>query len=440
MVDVAVQTNDNSFNKTIHPYSCQVSKSELCLNSMPPTQTAIEKSTFIEYRPLAAISGETPLIEFFIPSSMDQYLDLDDMFLKVKLRIKEFTSDGKEVDGVNVTPVNNLLHSLFTKIEMTLQDKIVTSSSQHYPYRAYIEKLLGTKSEAKNTYLRCAGWLKDSEFTVPNMDRLNYVKNGCIEVWDRLHVDLCQQSRLMLSGVPLKLALQAHRPEFYLQALVDSKVVITWESVSLYVKHVKLSEYQMLQIESGLVRSPALYPISRNEIRQYIIPSGTSSKTLDNVISGQLPRRIILCMVNNKDENGTITTNPFNFEHHELNYLCCHVNGEQYPSIPYTPNFSESDCMREYLDLYKNLNQFHPSTCTDIRFEEFRKGFTFFVFNLAPDLSDGCDGHLNLIKRGTVRIDMRFKKAPKTVLSVLLFCEYDNVISIDKDRNITLDY
>ena len=102
----------------------------------------------MEYRPLAAVSGDSPLIEFLISAMADRYTDFDDIYLYIKF--------SYEVTGVGandkVCPVNNLLHSMFSKVNFTLQDKSVTSSSQHYANKSYLEKLLGYGESAKKTY------------------------------------------------------------------------------------------------------------------------------------------------------------------------------------------------------------------------------------------------------------------------------------------------
>jgi hypothetical protein len=50
--------------------------------------------------------------------------------------------DGADMSGGNSTstPVNNILHSLFTEINVSLNGKVVTPGTDTYPYKAYFEK------------------------------------------------------------------------------------------------------------------------------------------------------------------------------------------------------------------------------------------------------------------------------------------------------------
>lgn len=92
------------------------------------------------------------------------------------------------------------------------------------------------------------------------------------------------------------------------------------------------------------------------------------------------------------------------------------------------------------MGLYRSLGQFSARPIPSITYKEFANGYAIFPLNLALDMSDGCDCYLNLIKRGTLRFEIRFNTAVTSVLSVILFCEFDILIQIDKDRNIITDF
>src|SRR5882724_6849667 len=188
--------------------------------------------------------------------------------------------------------------------------------------------------------------------------------------------------------------------------------------------------------EKALTASPAKYPITRVEVRQYVVPSQTKSTTFDNAFTGQLPRRIFVGMVLNSSENGNLKTNPFNFQHFDLNYIACLVNGEQVPLIPYTPDFAKNEITREYRALFASLKQLTPRPHLNISKKSFIKGTTLFGFNLAPDYADGCNGHFNLIKRGSLRLELRFANNLANSINIVVYGEFDNIIALDKDRNV----
>jgi len=66
----------------VHAQSGECMKSELDIFSLPPTQTSIEKSDWIEYKPIASLTDDAP-IEFAIPGFGEEYLDLSHTLLAV---------------------------------------------------------------------------------------------------------------------------------------------------------------------------------------------------------------------------------------------------------------------------------------------------------------------------------------------------------------------
>ena len=143
----------------IHEGSCECAKSELDLFSVPATQTSIESGTYVEYHPISSITGAAP-IEFDVTASGDDYLDLANSFLCVRAKITR--ADGENLDATDtVGPVNNFLHSLFSQLDVSLNGTLITSSTNTYAYRSYIETLLSYGVDAKSSQLTSALFYKD---------------------------------------------------------------------------------------------------------------------------------------------------------------------------------------------------------------------------------------------------------------------------------------
>ncbi|GBN67876.1 hypothetical protein AVEN_141586-1 [Araneus ventricosus] len=114
---------------------------------LPPTQTAIENGQWIEFHPLSNVFDGGP-VEFHISGSGDEYLELSQIQLYVQAKILK--ADGSRILKENKTgdnaspettigPVNLFLHSLFSQVNVSLNDRIVSNSSNTYPYRSFIE-------------------------------------------------------------------------------------------------------------------------------------------------------------------------------------------------------------------------------------------------------------------------------------------------------------
>ena len=143
----------------VHPQSCECSKSELDLFAVPMTQTAIESGSWLEYNPNSLLNDGTP-IEFFVSGTGSDYIDLANTQLYVRAQVLRV--DGTPIDNAHhVAPVNLLLHSMFSEVDLKLNDTLVSSTNNTYAYRAYIETLLSYGESAKQSQLTSSMYYKD---------------------------------------------------------------------------------------------------------------------------------------------------------------------------------------------------------------------------------------------------------------------------------------
>ena len=61
----------------------------------------------------------------------------------------------------HVAPVNNTLHSLFSQLDVSLNDVPISSSTPTYLYRAYIETHLNYGNDAKESSLNAGLYYMD---------------------------------------------------------------------------------------------------------------------------------------------------------------------------------------------------------------------------------------------------------------------------------------
>ena len=97
----------------------QCRNSALCLFDKQPYQSDILSNTIVEYYPRNSISGDVP-IEFDIKGGGDTYVDLNDINLKVVIKVTKV--DGKDIDNSadKVTPINLPIASLFNDVSVTV--------------------------------------------------------------------------------------------------------------------------------------------------------------------------------------------------------------------------------------------------------------------------------------------------------------------------------
>ena len=152
----------------VHDESCECIKSELDLFTVPSTQTSIEQGQWVEYHPIAKFSDGGP-IEFHVAGSGSEYLDLAQSQILVKFKVTK--KDGSNLaEDDQVGPVNLFLHSLFSQVDASLNDRVITPSTPTYPYRAMLETLLQYGPEAKQTQLTALLYYKDTSGEMDQAD------------------------------------------------------------------------------------------------------------------------------------------------------------------------------------------------------------------------------------------------------------------------------
>ena len=429
----------------VHQQSCEGVKSELDLFSLPATQTSIEHAQWVEHRPVASIGTGGP-IEFLLPGSGDDYLDVANTYLLVRARVTK--ANGNDIDpNTDVGPVNNWMHSLFSQVDVTLNGTLVTPSTNTYPYRAYIETLLSHGAEAKQTQLTSCLWFKDTAGHMDATDDANagfrkrkgYAADGrVVDMKGRLHVDLFFQDRYLLNGVDVKIRLVQSKDAFALMATganPDFKIRI--DEAALFARKAKLNPSVQMAHIRALEKATAKYPVRRVDCKVFSIPRGAMSHTHENVYLGVLPKRVVLCCVDNDAYNGAYDKNPFNMKHNGVNFLALYVDGQQVPAKPAQPRFGDGNYVRSYVNLFAGTGKMFQDEGNDLTRFDFANGYTLYTFDLTPDACDA--GHFNLVQKGNLGVEIHFDQPLDQTVNVVVYGEFEAVLEIDRSRNIVYD-
>lgn len=160
---------------------------------------------------------------------------------------------------------------------------------------------------------------------------------------------------------------------------------------------------------------------------------------MDNIFLSQLPQRVILGCVNSTAYNGSITENPYNFRPFGLNYLSLYMDSVQIPSKPLQPNFSNNLYTEAYHTLFSGTGIHFSNEGNTISYDDYKNGYCLYAFDLTPDIS-GHESHWNLQKNGSLRAELRFDEPLNETIVVILYAEFQNLIEINKNRDIILDY
>lgn len=86
-----------------------------------------------------------------------------DLVMQLKIKKKSATGVVSNLENTDdVSLLNNSLFSLFSSVDVTINDVLVETSNGHFPYLSFIKNLLTTTQSQKTNYLeQLAGWEPD---------------------------------------------------------------------------------------------------------------------------------------------------------------------------------------------------------------------------------------------------------------------------------------
>ena len=240
-------------------------------------------------------SADGPVLEFdFQRAKTDiggTVIDLVNLFLNIDVKMK-FT--GKDADAdleVEKKPVfvNNLMHSLFQNVEISLNGTPVSSANNLYPYKALLEAELSHNASCKEGWLRCQGYEfeEDPKDVSDGKAFLNRKKLGekftsKWSLYGRLADNfLSDNNKFLLPGVEVRVRLYRAPDQFVMihdEASKNSQGDFSLQivSASLLVHKLELKNETYLTIERMLSKKAAHYDFRETVPKSFLISSGVT--------------------------------------------------------------------------------------------------------------------------------------------------------------------
>jgi hypothetical protein len=161
--------------------------------------------------------------------------------------------------------------------------------------------------------------------------RWNKIKQSKeIQLYGRLHSDICNVSKFLLPGANLHIKLTKDRSSFYLMIVTaDSKTTFKFLDAKLFVKRIRPHpDIVSAHNETLKTGDLARYNLTRVELKTFTFAPALKSLSIDNLVLGPIPKRILFTMIKNTDILGSMATNPFNVRHYDLDSFALYVNGK----------------------------------------------------------------------------------------------------------------
>lgn len=429
--------------------------SGLALFYKPVVEDGEEYTEYVEYRPTGELNSEGA-ITFNITGNDNRYIDLSRTHLKIKCKVVQADGSnipantpigGKIPDAARVGPVNLFLHSLWRQVDLSLQQQVVSAEvATRYPYKAYIETLLGYSEDAKETQLEGQLFFKDrgdpgnaDPIQGTNSGLLNRAtfieKSKILDMEGPLFIDLAQQSRYIIPGVQLGFKLWPSTNQFRLMSNspnADYRVIIVEASLKLCMVNVK-REVVAAHMET-IKKGPALYYYHKTDVKAYNIAKGQFGTTIEDVYQGEIPYRIVVGLVDSAGFNGSYGKNPYDFRPFDCSFIGFYVDGKSVPTEPLTPNYSSGNYMSAYMTLFADRR--NENFGNYINRYEYPKGNCLYVFNVCQN---GCDNHGGEKQLGHTRLEIKLNRALGQNVTMIVYAIFPARLDIDQHRNLSVN-
>ena len=444
------------------------SESECCTNSLelftPPFhQLAVENYFVTELLPSHPLSNASNQIVFDAPVS-EEFTDLDETFLQVKVRIKNAdntniaafaapaVADAAAANSVGF--VNLALSSLFSGLDVKINGISVNSNFFTYGYICYLQSILNYGQDSLNSKLALSGWYTDDDLSVNRADDGGIISSGFYKraqktrtsrewtLLGNLHNPLTMQNRYLIPLIPLSFVLTKAGPQFCLQSnAANPTFIYEITSAKIFLKRVKVLSTYKLKIETQLMRSNAIYPLRTFDCRPYSLDASVKSFTFENIFSGNstIPDYCVIGLVSQQDFSGRYSTSPYLFNHFSLEEISISFDQHRFA---YELKYDDGP-IQDYSSSYNAL--FRISGCKSdsgisISLEKYHQGFALYSWNFGRDNSMNPDQWNNKVT-GSARLSLKFSStSDNEALVVLVYSEENQILQINSKREVIRSY
>ena len=236
-------------------------------------------------------------------------------------------------------------------------------------------------------------------------------------------------NRLLPNQVDLTLKMYRSDPKFCLiSSVITHEYKIQLLDAYLRVCKVSVNPALILAHNALFEKMNALYPYTKTEVKVTSVPSTQLTHCIDNV-SNPVANRYIVGLVESSSLNGSYTGNPYNFKSSVVKRLTLYIDGVSVPGQP-----TEADDVECYVNMLDGMGLWKEDKGNSISRDEFLLGNALYVFDIDKMCADS--EYLNLVKSGSVRLELEFKSPLASTLSCVVLTQRNAILEVDQSRNV----
>ena len=128
----------------------------------------MEKTSDVEYQSLTSLKNNAP-VEFYIPASTDDYIDLKNSKLYLSFRIVKADNSRCARTDI-VAPINDIFNSLWSNVELFMNDRLISHSNNTHGYTSMISHLIHDSEESLHSERSLRLLYKDTPGQMDHLD------------------------------------------------------------------------------------------------------------------------------------------------------------------------------------------------------------------------------------------------------------------------------
>ena len=392
--------------------------------------------------------------QYHSPQDDKHFIDLNTLTWNGKIRVINKKDPSTPVITANGTKditcsvVNNFIHSTVSKITYQLNDfQMGDSAPKSYSYRAYMDNLLSFSKGAKQQSLKYHGFEQDTPGSFEDVNKLtaNNKNSGfkkrselfCTPNYFhfsvKLRIDLANIDQFLQPGVQLRFEIERNSDAFALLSDVGDDVTFEFEmkdSTLEFDKMIPTPDY-LNHFERNILQEPLIYSYDKSQIHYFPYTANVNDLSIYSMFhTDKLPSYLVFGLVDNDAFDGSVSKNPYNFQHFNLKEFYLLVNGISVPTQPVKLDITSMDYhqtyVNEFLDKLKLKNS---NDSIGISADDWINGSFFWIVDLNVDKC--CNFHEHNSKGGTIHLKLQTKTALPKTTRLIVYSTSRERMSID---------
>lgn len=257
------------------------------------TLTADGYEPILPTSPIAAQQARSKII-FKIPGISSCYRDLAKSFMVVKCRVVAANNANLGAND-EIAPVNLMLSSLFSSVDVSICNKQINDTCTLYPYRAFLENLLTYDADVHPMRTVTAGWELDMD--AETMDLLliaaannvepnpAHVKRNALintsrscTLVGRIHADIFNQSLAIPAECEILVSFTPATDSFVLMAAANATFKVIIDSACLMVRSLSATTDLVLAHRRMVDKTNFRFPYDKVDVQAFVVSPGVTQK------------------------------------------------------------------------------------------------------------------------------------------------------------------